>query len=328
MQATDKEKEAAFKGADRDRSGQINWEEFRAAGNKLKKLVYDLDKFEKKLRAAFTAADEDGSGFLNKQEFYSILTQVGLAASKKEKVAAFKEADKDGEGQITWEVPAAIPSHRAAQAAPPRPAPPVTSRPWPEKEFRAAGKKLKKLVSDLSPFEKKLWAAFCNADEDGSGFVDREEFYAILEELGVAASDEAKLKAFNEADRDRSGKITWEEFVCSAARTQTSGSAPAVRLTRPRHTRLGTQKVAGKKLRDLGSDAPFEKKLWAAFNAADEDGSGFVSRAEFEAILDQVGLAVSDEEKRAAFNAADKDRSDEISWVCPHRPGCAAHTHA
>ena len=87
MQATDKEKEAAFKGADRDRSGQINWEEFRAAGNKLKKLVYDLDKFEKKLRAAFTAADEDGSGFLNKQEFYSILTQVGLAASKKEKVA-------------------------------------------------------------------------------------------------------------------------------------------------------------------------------------------------------------------------------------------------
>ena len=32
----------------------------------------------------------------------------------------------------------------------------------------------------LSPFERRLWAAFCDADRDGSGSISKREFYAIL----------------------------------------------------------------------------------------------------------------------------------------------------
>jgi hypothetical protein len=66
--------------------------------------------------------------------------------------------------------------------------------------------------------ESQIMRTFARADTDGSGKLDFEEFYQVLEELNDSAgypplNEEDAWRIFTECDRDGSGRVTVLEFL-------------------------------------------------------------------------------------------------------------------
>ncbi|MGW1890007.1 EF-hand domain-containing protein [Streptomyces sp. NPDC002004] len=145
-----------------------------------------------------------------------------------------------------------------------------------------------------SDYERRIAARFATFDQDGNGYIDRQDFNgaakALLGEFGVAArSDKGQAlyggaEAFWQgmagiADRDGDQRITREEFVNGAV----------------------------KRLRDnperfAGIARPF---LHAALAVADGDGDGMATVPETERALHVLG--VGDELAVAVAGALDAD---------------------
>ena len=81
----------------------------------------------------------------------------------------------------------------------------------------------------LDAFEKRLWAAFCLSDVDESNHVSKREFYEVLARVGIHPTERDKLLAFNQADKDHSGQISWDEFRKAGKRLKKLGDAPSSR---------------------------------------------------------------------------------------------------
>jgi Ca2+-binding EF-hand superfamily protein len=63
----------------------------------------------------------------------------------------------------------------------------------------------------LNAKEERMWAAFCKLDLDGNGTVTVEELRSVLNSLGMPADDvELMIK---DADEDGSGTIDYDEFL-------------------------------------------------------------------------------------------------------------------
>lgn len=58
----------------------------------------------------------------------------------------------------------------------------------------------------------------------------------------------------------------------------------------------------------------FETSLWSAFELADKDGNGTLSRGEFTAAMKAVGLVENDLDAKKAWASADADRSGVVEW--------------
>lgn len=50
-------------------------------------------------------------------------------------------------------------------------------------------------------------------DEDANGRLDEDEFYLVLDHLGVRVSEERLEQLFHRFDADRSGYIDYDEFL-------------------------------------------------------------------------------------------------------------------
>ena len=61
--------------------------------------------------------------------------------------------------------------------------------------------------------EVEVREIFDHYDRDGSGSIDRGELARLLEALGAAASEEELSIALDVVDADRSGKVSWSEFI-------------------------------------------------------------------------------------------------------------------
>jgi hypothetical protein len=62
-------------------------------------------------------------------------------------------------------------------------------------------------------YHQKARKLFDHFDKDKSGFVDPEEFQAILEKLGMTVNAEETAMIFQTLDKDKSGDIDFEEFL-------------------------------------------------------------------------------------------------------------------
>ena len=62
---------------------------------------------------------------------------------------------------------------------------------------------------------EKLKADFAAIDQDGSGFVDRNELTAMASSLEYALSEEELNGILNDMDADQDGKISLEEFIAA-----------------------------------------------------------------------------------------------------------------
>ncbi|MFF4802488.1 EF-hand domain-containing protein [Streptomyces sp. NPDC001351] len=154
-----------------------------------------------------------------------------------------------------------------------------------------------------SEYERRIAARFATFDQDGNGFIDREDFSsaakALLAEFGVAArSDKGQAlyggaEAFWQgmagiADRDGDQRINREEFVNGAVKRLRDNPERFAEIARPfLHAALdladtdgdgaATVEDTARVLRILGADEDIAK---AAAAALDTDGDGKVGEAE------------------------------------------------
>ncbi|MFF5448109.1 EF-hand domain-containing protein [Streptomyces sp. NPDC012888] len=149
---------------------------------------------------------------------------------------------------------------------------------------------------DSAEYERKIAARFATFDQDGNGYIDREDFSAaakaVLAEFGVTArSDKGQAlfigaEAFWQgmagiADVDGDQRVTREEFVTGAAKRLHDNPQRFAEIARQfLHAVIAvadedgagvTPGAAVRVLRVLGSDAEVAGKV-AAYLDADEDG--------------------------------------------------------
>ncbi|KOU77665.1 calcium-binding protein [Streptomyces sp. MMG1533] len=150
-----------------------------------------------------------------------------------------------------------------------------------------------------SEYERRIAARFATFDQDGNGYIDREDFNvaakALLTEFGTAArSDKGQAlylgaEAFWQgmagiADRDGDQRITREEFVGGAVK-------------RLRDNPEGFAEIA----------RPF---LHAALAVADPDGDGAATVEDTARVLGILG--VPQDIARAAATALDTDADGKV----------------
>ncbi|MER6750124.1 EF-hand domain-containing protein [Streptomyces fungicidicus] len=150
-----------------------------------------------------------------------------------------------------------------------------------------------------SEYESRIAARFAGFDQDGNGYIDREDFSgaakALLAEFGTAArSDRGQAlyigaEAFWQgmagiADRDGDQRITREEFVNGAVKRLRDNPERFAEIARP--------------------------FLHAALAVADTDGDGAATVADTARMLTVLG--VPDDLARTAAAALDTDGDDRV----------------
>ncbi|MFI7410618.1 EF-hand domain-containing protein [Streptomyces sp. NPDC049627] len=151
-----------------------------------------------------------------------------------------------------------------------------------------------------SEYERRIAARFATFDQDGNGYIDREDFStaakALLAEFGVAArSDKGQAlyggaEAFWQgmagiADRDGDQRITREEFVNGAVKRLRDNPDRFAEIARP--------------------------FLHAALDLADPDGDGAATVADTVRVL--VCLGVQEDVAQAAAAGLDPDGDGKVA---------------
>ncbi|MEV5435102.1 EF-hand domain-containing protein [Streptomyces sp. NPDC052682] len=150
-----------------------------------------------------------------------------------------------------------------------------------------------------SEYERRIAARFATFDQDGNGYIDREDFSraakALLAEFGVAArSDKGQAlyggaEAFWQgmagiADRDGDQRITREEFVTGAVKRLRDNPDRFAEIARP--------------------------FLHAALDVADPDGDGAATIADTVRVLKALG--VPEDLAHAAAGTLDTDHDGKV----------------
>ena len=133
------------------------------------------------LTEAFAKADSDEDGKLSHNELKDLLCSLGLEEDEQKLDDFVRAVDTDGDGTIDFA------------------------------EFQFIVDKMKN--SKTTSFEQHLKEMFDLYDEDGSGGIDQFELRALMAQLGVDLSDNELAAMMLEADDDGSGDVDYEEFL-------------------------------------------------------------------------------------------------------------------
>jgi Ca2+-binding EF-hand superfamily protein len=182
--------------------------------------------------------------------------------------------------------------------------------------------------------ETLLRQLFLDHDRDGNGFLDHREFRALLNSANLGLSSKEVKRILAEADENEDGTIEYAEFIPlaidlvqamymkidSAADKEESSSA--ARAAAESHMLHGMPREA------------LESIMGEIFKKADLDGSGTLSRREFNACLKEADLGLTRQEINLIMAEADVD-DDGVSRcaaraVGPDRTvgGCAGRGSA
>ncbi|MCX4629260.1 MULTISPECIES: EF-hand domain-containing protein [unclassified Streptomyces] len=155
---------------------------------------------------------------------------------------------------------------------------------------------------DSAEYERKIAARFATFDQDGNGYIDREDFSAaakaVLAEFGTTARSDkgqalfAGAEAFWQgmagiADVDGDQRVTREEFITGAAKRLRDNPQRFAEIARPflhaviavadEDGRGPTPDAAARVLRVLGTPAELAGRVATAL---DGDGDGRISEEE------------------------------------------------
>ncbi|MFF3020210.1 EF-hand domain-containing protein [Streptomyces sp. NPDC057939] len=155
---------------------------------------------------------------------------------------------------------------------------------------------------DSAEYERKIAARFATFDQDGSGYIDREDFStaarAVLAEFGTTARSYKGQAVFNGAeafwqgmagiaDVDGDQRVSREEFVTGAAKRLRDSPDRFAEIARPFLAAViavadedgagATPRAAARVLGVLGTPAELADQVAAALDA---DGDGRISEDE------------------------------------------------
>eukprot|EP01063_Lacrimia_lanifica_P006837 TRINITY_DN1430_c0_g1_i1.p1 TRINITY_DN1430_c0_g1~~TRINITY_DN1430_c0_g1_i1.p1 ORF type:complete len:266 (+),score=126.74 TRINITY_DN1430_c0_g1_i1:123-920(+) len=154
-----------------------------------------------KIRITFDLYDKDKDGGLNKAEFLSMLTQLGIKLTENDAMELFKEMDLDGSGKI--EVGEFLDSY-------------YTVLDLAEQEECRVIQELSATSTFTRAEIEAMHANFkrISKTHHDDGLIDKTEFTAMMLNGNVASWNAFLLDGlFRMFDADKSGGITFEEFV-------------------------------------------------------------------------------------------------------------------
>eukprot|EP00095_Tigriopus_kingsejongensis_P007265 maker-scaffold144_size312663-snap-gene-0.7 protein:Tk07265 transcript:maker-scaffold144_size312663-snap-gene-0.7-mRNA-1 annotation:"Calmodulin" len=120
--------------------------------------------------------------------------------------------------------------------------------------------------------EDELWKAFTEADKNKDGYLSMEEYVGVFQDHGIAITQDEVMMFFNSKDRDRDGRISYEEFCDKETVNE------------------------------------------RAFKAMDINNDGFVSKAEMLKASNRSTRRLSADDIEACFREFDKDRDKKLSY--------------
>ncbi|KAL3874519.1 hypothetical protein ACJMK2_037525 [Sinanodonta woodiana] len=133
----------------------------------------------KSIKEAFRLFDKDGNGSITTKELGTVMKSVGQNPSEAELQDMVNEIDTDGNGII--EVNDFI---------------------------IMMGKKMKEADT-----EEEIKDVFNIFDRDGNGFICNEELKFVMTNLGEKLTDEEIGEMIKEADKDKDGQISYDDFL-------------------------------------------------------------------------------------------------------------------
>ena len=265
--------EKLFRRIDRDRSGTVEFEEFRNAVRKEARVSVE-DVSDEDLLDLFEAADGDGNGALDVEEFVEFLSKDSSGSVGRTSVGGTSRgtpASVASSGRRAWGVRRSrrgMPLSREAVSG-------LVSK-LRSAAYTAHGMDLEKL--------------FRRIDRDRSGTVEFEEFRnAVRKEARVSVedvSDEDLLDLFEAADGDGNGALDVEEFVEFLGK-DSSGSRVATQ-TPPTRGRRQSQRASNPPTLD---EARSRFRAAAILAGVDVLTGALVDRAGPSGLLDIVGLS-------------------------------------
>ncbi|PKU83955.1 Caltractin [Dendrobium catenatum] len=127
---------------------------------------------------------------------------------------------------------------------------------------------------------QEIKAAFELFDTDGSGTIDAKELNIAMRALGFEISDEQIDEMITEVDKDGSGTIEFDEFLC-----------------------MMTEKIEEREI---------QQDLQKAFQIIDYDSDGKISAADIMIISKELGESFTYEEIMEMIEEADHDGVDNL----------------
>ena len=191
---------------------------------------------QQRVRDLFASWDVDQDGRLDRSEFYHSLLLLGLDCQRQDANRLFMRLDTDGSGHLDYrEIHRVLRNGGSAVSLDTSLQPGALGDIQVEAANRIALRKGEPgstsscvvgglgVVAETSDVKSQLAEAltkrvarvrdlFSEWDVDGSGTVDKKEFYRALRMLGVECTREASDELFTTFDIDRSGEVDYREI--------------------------------------------------------------------------------------------------------------------
>jgi calmodulin len=129
-------------------------------------------------RQAFDIMDRDGNGAITVEDLGKVMRAFNQSANHSELQDMIREVDADGNDEVDFTEFLALMSRQMRQ----------------------------------SDIEEELRQTFAIIDRDKDNFVNAQDLRRLLIDLGLDASAQVIRSMITEADRDRDGKISFDEF--------------------------------------------------------------------------------------------------------------------
>lgn len=192
----------------------------------------------------------------------------------------------------------------------------------------------KTVAPDLSEYLRGL---FMQADADGSGVLSTDEFWIMIREsLQLGLNDDEIQMLQDSGDLDKSGEVSWEEFISIAPKLLQdimANSDPSQRDWCELQGEDGSVYYYNKRTGESLWDKPAEMFVEEAdaeynnmapglqvflnkwFMAADSDSSGVLTKEQFtDLIHKQLGLGWDDDKIQQVIGKYDFDADGTMSW--------------
>lgn len=151
-----------------------------AAGRKKSGPKFELsDEQRQDIKEAFDLFDSEGTGMIDTKELKVAIRALGFEPKKEEIKKMIAEIDKDGSGKISFEDFLQLMTVKMA-----------------EKDSK-----------------EEILKAFRLFDDDETGTISFKNLKRVAKELGENLTDEELQEMIDEADRDGDGEVNQEEFL-------------------------------------------------------------------------------------------------------------------
>mmetsp|Transcript_24303 Transcript_24303/g.61120 ORF Transcript_24303/g.61120 Transcript_24303/m.61120 type:complete len:425 (+) Transcript_24303:149-1423(+) len=171
------------------------------------------------------------------------------------------------------------------------------------------------LAEDMSleQMEEIIQVLFHKYDEDKSGYLDRREFRKLLQDLRTQVpfiSEDDLFFFMSEADGDENNRIEYDEFIPVALQIiQTMYS----KKKHEQHKAEVTEEARNILVHGMDREE-LEGVLQSLFRNFDTDGSGSLSRQEFEKALSSMELGLTRKEVNSILFHYDADDDGNITY--------------